>query len=483
LASPSGHLSRRELLQRGAGLALAAPAAGRLLGAADALAARDEGVQEFVSRPDLAPAAITVIRPAQGAVPGLVFVAPSSGPGQRGAMIFDDTGDLVWFRPVRGKAVTDFKVARFRGKPVLTWWEGRTIQGLADGEWVVVDSSYREVARFSAARGLHGDLHEFVITDENTALVTSNETRARDLTSVGGRRGGHVVGGVVQELALPSGRLLWEWHSLDHIAVDETEVRSRPGPRFDYFHINAIDVAPDGNLVVSARNTWAAYKIHRRTGRVLWRLGGKRSDFALGRGARFEWQHDVREHPHGLISIFDNAAAPQKEPQSRAMLLALDQKRKRATLVRSFTHRPDPVLSHFLGNAQLLDDGHVFVGWGGAPYVTEFSGDGSIVFDARLPHGGQSYRAFRFPWVAKPADRPALAARAGTAYASWNGATEVASWQLLEGTTATDLRPGPIVARTGFETALPLGAATRMAAVAALDRSGAQLRTSPAVRI
>ncbi len=398
-------------------------------------------------------------------------------------MIFDDAGELVWFHPVVHKAVTDFKVGLFHGKPVLTWWEGKVVDGLGNGKWVVLDASYRELSRFSAAHGRHGDLHEFVITPHDTALVTSNETKAWDLTSVGGSRRGQVVGGVVQELALPSGRLLWEWRSLDHVAVDETEIKGRPGPRFDYFHINSIDVAPDGDLLVSARNTWAAYKVSRRTGRVLWRLGGKRSDFALGNGARFEWQHDVREHAHRLVSLFDNAAAPQEEQESRALLLALDTKRMRASLEHAYAHRPERVLSHFLGGAQLLGNGDVFVGWGGAPYVTEFTRGGAIAFDARLPQGGQSYRAFRFPWVGRPTDRPSLGARAGALYASWNGATEVASWQLLEGGSASDLRRSQTVPRTGFETVLTLAAETRRAAVIALDRAGAPLGTSATVRL
>ena len=438
-------------------------------------------VQQFVSRPDLKPPTLTVLQPAHGTAPGLVFLAPSSGPGQRGAMIFDGAGELVWFRPVVDKTVTDFKVGLFHGKPVLTWWEGKAVQGLADGEWVGLDASYRELFRFSTARGLHGDLHEFVITPQNTALVTSNETRTWDLTSVGGSQNGQVVGGVVQELALPSGRLLWEWRSLDHVAVDETEIRGRPGPRFDYFHINSIDIAPDNDLIVSARNTWAAYKISRRTGRVLWRLGGKRSDFTFEKGSRFEWQHDVREHAHGLVSVFDNAAAPQEEPQSRALLLTLDTKRMHVSLERAYTHRPERVLSHFLGNAQLLANSNVFVGWGGSPYVTEFTRSGAIAFDARLPRGGQSYRAFRFPWVARPTDRPSLAVRADRVFASWNGATEVASWQLLEGTSATDLHRSQNLPRTGFETTLMLAAQTRSAAVVALDRAGVLLGMSATV--
>jgi Arylsulfotransferase (ASST) len=475
--------TRRDLLAGGAGLLLAAPVAHRLLEEADAQAAAGTNVRQFVSRPDLSPPTVEVLQPARGSATGLVFLAPSSGPGQRGAMITDDAGELVWFHPVEHKAVTDFKVQTFRGKPVLTWWEGRAVDGLGAGEWVVVDTSYRRLARFSTTRGLHGDLHEFVITPQDTALVTSNEVRTWDLTSVRGSSRGHVVGGVVQELALPSGRLLWEWRSLDHVAVAETEIKAKPGPRFDYFHINSIDVAPDGNLIVSARNTWAAYKISRRTGRVLWRLGGKRSDFAIGRGARFEWQHDVREHGDGLVSVFDNAAAPPEEPQSRALLLALDTRRMRVSLVRAYTHRPERVLSHFLGNAQLLGNGDVFVGWGGSPYITEFDRNGSIVFDARLPRGGQSYRAFRFPWVGRPTDRPALAVRGGTLHASWNGATEVASWQVREGGTASDLRPGQRVPRAGFETALTLTTQARAADVVAFDAAGAPLGTSALVRL
>jgi hypothetical protein len=464
-------ITRRELLIRGAGLVLAAPA----LRAATSLAATESNVRRFVSRPDLEPPVVTVLH-RSGTTHGLVFVAPTSGPGQPGPMIVDDSGGLVWFRPLAGKVATDFKLQAFRGKPVLTWWEGKAVNGLGQGEWVVVDTAYREIARFSTARGLHGDLHEFQITPWNTALVTSNEVRPWDLRPVGGGPHGHIVGGVVQELALPSGRLLWEWHSLDHVPLTETEVKGKPGPRFDYFHINSIEVAPDGHLIVSGRNTWAAYKIDRHTGRVLWRLGGKKSDFTFGRGARFEWQHDVREHAQGVVTVFDNAAAPKEEPQSRALLLSLDARRKRVTLVRAYTHRP-PVLARYLGNTQLLANGNVFVGWGGSVYLTEFDHAGHVLFDARLPHGAESYRAFRFPWKGRPTGRPAAVIRGRTLYASWNGATEVAAWQLRENGKATRT-----VKRTGFETSFPLAAGTKTADVVALDASGASLGTSPNVR-
>jgi hypothetical protein len=452
-------LNRAQFLSAAAAAALAARFP-------DASVAAGANLQHFVSRPDLAPPKVTT----RGTTTGFVFLAPSSGPGQRGAMLLDGRGELVWFHPVKDKVVTDFKVQHLHGEPVLTWWEGKSRNGIGDGEWVVVDSTYRELARVRAARGLAADLHDFQLTSRGTALGLANELVPW--------RHGQLLGGVVQELELPSGRLLHEWRSVAHVEPDETAIRAQPGPRFDYFHINSVDEAADGSVIVSARNTWAAYKLDWPSGRIVWRLGGKRSDFALGPGVRFYWQHDVRAHAGGLVSVFDNGAAPAEERQSRALLLRLDARRRRASLAHAFVHRPERVLSHFMGNTQLLADGHVFVGWGGAPFVTEFAPDGSIRFDARLPKAGQSYRAFRFPWTGRPAGAPVLAAANGALYASWNGATDVASWQVVE-----DGRAAQTVPRAGFETQLRSTTAAKRASVVALDAHGAVLGRSADVAL
>jgi hypothetical protein len=446
---------------------LSAAAAAALAGRFPDLAlAAGENVQHFVSRPDLKPPRVTT----RGTTTDFVFLAPSSGPGRRGAMILDGRGDLVWFHPMTDKVVTDFKVQQLHGKPVLTWWEGKSKNGLGDGEWVIADSTYREVARVRAAHGLAADLHDFQLTRRGTALGLANELVPW--------RHGQLVGGVVQELELSSGRLLHEWRSVQHVEPDETAIRARPGPRFDYFHINSVDEDADGHLIVSARNTWAAYKLAWPSGRILWRLGGRRSDFALGRGVRFYWQHDVRAHAGAVVTVFDNGAAPAEEPQSRALLLHVDERRRRASLVHAYTHRPERVLAHFMGNTQLHADGRLFVGWGGSPFVTEFAPDGSIRFDARLPKAGQSYRAFRFAWTARPTGAPALATADGALYASWNGATEVASWRLVE-----DGRDTQTVPRAGFETQLRPTTAAKRAAVVALDARGATLGRSADVTL
>ena len=442
-------------------------------------------VWHFVSRPDLRPPRLNVLH-AGATADGHLFMAPSSGAGQRGVMIVDDAGEIVWFHPTTPHTAMNFRAARYKGAPVLTWWEGRATQGLGTGTHVILDGSYRVVARVPAGHGRQSDLHEFLITPHDTALVTSYELRTVDLSVVAGPRQGLAIGGLVQELALPSGRVLFEWRSLDHVSVAETHA-TYTGHPLDYFHVNSIDLTADGDFLVSARNTWAVYKVSRKTGKVLWRLGGKRSDFEMGPGTVFAWQHDARHLGHGRISIFDDGAEPQVAPQSRALVLQLDSANMRARLVRKYTHRPGRIVSRFMGNAQVFDNGNVLVGWGSEPYVTEFGRDGDIRFDAKLPRGGQNYRALRFPWAALPAIPPAIVYRfiggKRRVHVSWNGATNVAAWELQTGQTAGALVAAGKVRRTGFETTIAVPHGARYARVVALDAVGKHLRASKAIRV
>jgi hypothetical protein len=158
-------------------------------------------------------------------------------------------------------------------------------------------------------------------------------------------------------------------------------------------------------------------------------------------------------------------------------VIRVDQDARRATLVRSFKH-PEGLRSPSKGNLQLLRGGHAFAGWGGKnPRFSEFGEDGTLVFDELfLSPNSSSYRAYRFAWTGRPTDRPAAAATTAggktTVYASWNGATEVARWRALSGAAPGSLRAGPTVARTDFETAIPLGRVAKLVQVEALDRSG-----------
>jgi hypothetical protein len=423
-----------------------------------------------------------------------VFCAPKNGPeeagpGQDGCLILDNTGQPVWFRPLRREDwdVMDFKLQRYRGRPVLTWWEGKHT-GYGQGEFVLMDGSYREVARVRAGNGYEADHHEFVISPQDTALFDIYGRVTMDLSPYGGPKEGAALEGIVQEVDVETGEVLFEWHSLDHVGIDESysEPPEDPDSAHDYFHINSIEVDHDDNLIISARRTSAVYKIDRRTGEVIWRLGGKKSDFEMGEGTRTDWQHHARRQPDGTLTIFDNGGVT-KDVQSRGIVLELDEEAMRATLVREYTH-PDGILAATQGSMQVLDNGNVFVGWGSEPFLSEFAADGELLFSADFPIEGESYRAFRFQWEGRPRDEPVVAAEADTGdkvtvYASWNGATEVESWQVLAGPEADRLEPVGSAPRKGFETAITVQTEEPWVGVRARDGAGEPLSTIRAIEV
>jgi hypothetical protein len=456
-------------------------------------------VASFVSRPDLSPPTVTVDRRGRDFVPGsgaprFILMAPkgytASGPGQQGLMILDTDGHLVWFQPLPGSSSSpmDFSVQTYRGQQVLTWWQGTVKSGVGYGSCVIADASYRRIATVQAGNGLQADLHDFRLTPQNTALITAFRTAAADLSALGGPRNGKVLSGVAQEIDVATGKVLFEWDSLRHVGVTETYLNLPGGKQaapFDYFHINSVGLAPDGDLIISARNTWAVYKVDRHSGQVRWRLNGKRSDFAMGPGAKFYWQHDARLHPNGTLSVFDDGASPPEEPRSRAIILGLDTTRRRATLLHQYTH-PAGLLAANQGNTQLLPGGRVFVGWGNQPYFSEFLADGSLILDGRLPANDQSYRSYTFNWVGHPSEPPTIAlgpnpTGSKTVYVSWNGATELRSWRVLAGPDPSSLTPVATARRNGFETAISVNEKGPSFVAVALDRNGKELgRSLPA---
>ncbi len=452
--------------------------------------AQPNGVMTFRSRPDLSPPTVEVTTHAHDTAPGYVFVAPKKGVGQYGPMILDDSGQLVWFRPLRDKDeyAMDFKVQSYRGEPVLTWAEGRVVAGHGLDQYVVLDSSYREITRLRAGNGYVGDHHEFLITPRDTALLTIYASTPADLSLVGGPRNSEVLDGIAQEVDIETGEVLFEWHSLDHVGLDESYRKASKDSRwpFDYFHINSIDVDHDSNLLVSAKGTCTVYKINRSTGEVMWRLGGEKSDFNMGLGTRTAYQHDARRQPDGTITIFDNGADPKVHDQSRGIVVELDEDKMTATLVSEYTH-PDRLLAGSQGNMQVLPNGNVFIGWGNQPIFSEFNSDGELLFDASFPPKHESYRAFSFQWNGQPSDRPAVAAERGpddevTLYASWNGATEVATWEVLAGPGPERLKPVGLAPREGFETAITVEITEAYVGVRAKNSSGRVLGISAPIQ-
>jgi Arylsulfotransferase (ASST) len=356
------------------------------------------------------PPEVTVLQNIRGQADGLIFIAPKGAgirggpqPGPVGPEIVDSSGRVVWFSPVtNGQVAADFRVQSYRNKPVLTWAQQSNFGKLAGATSVnyILDDSYHIIATVRAGNGLNEDAHEFLLTPQGTALVTIYDVVTADLSSVGGSKNATVWEGSIQEIDVATGKVIFEWYSLGKVGFDESywPLPESAGTAWDYIHINGIALDDDGNLLLSARHTSTVYKLDRHTGEVIWRLGGKRSDFRFGPDAAFSFQHNAVATGSNTIRIFDNEVNPKPVmPWSRVIWLKLDPSAKTATLIRSINH-PDHISAISQGSAQLLDNGDTFVGWGEPGRFSEFDANGRLIFDATLPKGYDSYRAYRFRW-------------------------------------------------------------------------------------
>ncbi|QHA02442.1 hypothetical protein GQF42_03270 [Streptomyces broussonetiae] len=364
---------------------------------------------------------LTVLADRGTASHGDIFVSPNSANSaySNGVEILSGNGrHVVWSHKVpAGQQATDFRAQTYRGRPVLTWWQGTGLGSLASGVNYVYDNRYQKVAEVRAGNGYTADGHEFLITGRGTALILAYKQETADLTGIGGSAHQAVIDGVVQEIDIRTGRVLFQWKAADHVpyAQSEQPLPSSPDKPWDWFHINAVKPDTDGDLLIDARNTWTTYKVDRHDGTVLWQLGGKAGTFkeqaAPGQylntaGTIFSWQHDPEPLGGGLYSWFDNESAGvantgagtvEELPFSRVVTVRVDEKTRTATLVKS-VNQPDGLSASSQGNAQPLRRGGVFVGWGSLPYVSEFNASGKVVFKAQFPTGVNTYRAYRFPW-------------------------------------------------------------------------------------
>ena len=459
-------------------------------------------LNHYVSRPDLIPPLISVYRHSSSAS-GDVFLTPLPSPvvhpesnnaitihpvGPGGPMIVDGNGNVVWFKQLAPPEVAaNLRVQRFDGHRVLTWWEGTvTPSAFGQGEGILADSSYRTIETVHAGNGYSMDIHEFQLTPAGDALFTVYSPVLVHLPGTPTGKLSPLLDAIVQEVDIRTGLVVWEWHSYGHIPLEDSFATPANSASYDAFHINSIQPLPGGRVLVSARDTSAVYEIDRASGRILWTLGGKASDFDLGPGASFFFQHDAQMLPNGNISLFDDGAGPPMvEPYSRGIVLALNRRRHTASLVSDY-HRSTDTSAQSEGSMQTLPGGGAFVGFGSTQYFSQFSPGGGLLFDAGLPQDDGSYRAYRFPWSATPDTRPDLAVRrtgpsSVSVYASWNGATHLARWQVLAGPSAASLTPVASVAKQGFETRIDLASSASTFEVRGLSGGGRILATSAAV--
>jgi hypothetical protein len=456
-------------------------------------------VQHYLSAPTLTPSTVTLTTPAKpGAAGGYLFLAPYQGKGSAGPMIAEQNGALVWFHPLPpGESATNFQVQTYAGQPVLTWWQGRILRvGFGQGEDVIYDSSYHQIATIRAGNGYRADLHEILLTPQGTAWIDSFDPIHMNLASVHGSSHGILSDSVIEEIDIKTGLVMWEWHALGHIPLRDSLNHVSGGEYpWDYVHINSISPGSGGDVLLSARNTWTLYDVNMHTGAYNWLFGdGGHSSLKVGPGVRFYWQHDAVFQPGGLISVFDNASDPPKEKQSSGLLLRADIGAHTVTLLKRFVNPTKTLLASSQGNTLGLLGGDWLLGYGGLPNFTEFDASGHVLLDGTLGKNVQDFRTYLSPWSAQPTTAPAIAVQAvpsppatptgATVEASWNGATAVASWQVLAGgaggPSEKSLSPVLTVPRSGFQTTIHVSTTAPDIAVRALSASGQTLGSSPA---
>jgi hypothetical protein len=157
-------------------------------------------------------------------------------------------------------------------------------------------------------------------------------------------------------------------------------------------HGNALDLDTDGNLLLSSRSLGEITKIDTRTGAVMWRMGGRRNQFAFldTPMPAFARQHGARSSATGAIVLLDNVGDPN---ESRAERFVIDEAKRTARLAQSYGSIPG-VVTQIGGSVQPLPDGRTLVSFGTEGRVEEYDADGRVTWSIQ-GNAGYVFRAQR----------------------------------------------------------------------------------------
>ncbi|KAH9890731.1 Arylsulfotransferase-domain-containing protein [Xylariomycetidae sp. FL2044] len=391
----------------------------------------------------------------------LTFLAPRgfielSKPPQ--ASIYDSDGHLVWTTNWRGtKNIYNLAVQQYRGNDYLTFWAGNdAVGGHGEGTYFMLDQSYNVFKEIDASNGFRGDLHEFRITEQGTAILTSYQSHQFDVSSFKGKSTGPVWDCIAQEVHLETGEVIFEWRASDHLDLhDSYQNVGREAERdlaWDWYHMNSVNKDSNGDYIISARYTHTVTKVDGKTGEVIWVLGGKRNSFkdlSHGQATNFAFQHDARwDNNFTEITLFDNTR-DWGGGNARGKRIRIDQEAMTAELVTSYDATLHNMPATSQGSFQSLPNGNVLLGYGSVGAWAEFTHEGELLCETHFgPRRGfgsgdvQSYRVQKHAWKGFPTTNPDLAVSRDDgdiwrAYVSWNGATEVDRW-VLQGAHAAD---------------------------------------------
>lgn len=464
---------------------------------------KPEDQEHYVTQPELRPPKVKITT-ADPSLAGDIFTDPLPAPeihpgetellkfepvGPNGLMILNPEGKILWWHQFTEEVGSVLEPVEYEGKRALSWWQGKvTEQAYGLGEGVIANTSYEPIAHIKAGNGLQADIHEMYITPAGQAYIIAVEPVCLPTCS---KEDPPVFNDEVQEIDIKTGLVMWSWQTLGHVPDTESEIAPTDGV-WDPYHTNAVQALPDHRVLLSMRDTSGVYEIDQDTGDVLWQISPKKSSFKLGKGVVFHFQHDARLEGKKLntLTLFGDEAGPPLYAPSRGIVLKLG--KRTVTLVHQYLNANEEVALAEGSMQVLAAHGEAVVGFGATPYFAEFAKAGGkhkrgkLLFEAELPKGDGTYRVMRFPWVGTPTTKPAVVAQRENVsevnvYASWNGATEVAKWEVLAGESPGSLAPVTTAPWSNFETKMTVSSEDKFFEVKALNGEGKLLSSSEAV--
>ncbi len=306
-------------------------------------------------------------------------------------MIFENDGTPYFYQRVEERA-RDFKV---QANGQLT----RRIRGNMHC-FVGLDKNYAICDTFRCIHGYGTDEHELIVSEDGHYFLIALGYRTMDMSKIvpGGKKNANIIDNHVQEFD-PHGNLVFEWLSHQHFRVQDAVHENLKDNSIDYVHMNSIGIDYDGHIIISSRHLSEVTKIHRQTGDIIWRFGGRYNQFTLLNDKDgISYQHHAApvEGKPGHYTIFDNGNY-HDPPYSRGVEFYLDTEEMTAEKVWEYRHKPERY-SHWMGNTQRLPNGNTLINWadGSLPKATEVTPSGRVVLEADFVEDSHCYRTFKF---------------------------------------------------------------------------------------
>jgi hypothetical protein len=315
-------------------------------------------------------------------------------------IIIDGTGRVVWYKRFPGTGPSLNVMAQPTGTLV-----GRlnTEDPADDDPFIELDPAGFERRQLRCANNRPLRFHDLLLSGDGSYWIMCDETRAMDLSALGGDANAQVTGTTLQHVD-PAGTLLFEWTPFDHFLITDADTSVyRAQAAVNWTHGNSFDFDDDGNILIAFRSLSEITKINSQSGEVMWRMGGLRNEFTFqgAPDAGFSRQHNVRIVGPGRFIILDNLGTIN---ESRYERYSVDANALTATLEQSYASTPS-VQTLIGGSVQAAGSDRYLVSFGTEGRVELFDGSGLKLWNIE-GNPGYVFRAQRILSLYSPV--PAL---------------------------------------------------------------------------